>query len=78
MKTHITTVIIALVMGYLGGYLNHNNQTVINTNTQQSPGNNNFQAQTNSDDLIYLVDTLQYKIEDLQKQLNTLEKNQSP
>ncbi|VAW63846.1 hypothetical protein MNBD_GAMMA08-3083 [hydrothermal vent metagenome] len=77
MKAHITTVIIALIMGYLGGYFSHNSQTIIDADTQQQTpeDNNNFQAST-EEDLIYLVDTLQYKIENLQIQINALEKKQ--
>jgi C-terminal processing protease CtpA/Prc len=80
MKSQLTTLIIALLAGYFAGYLG-SNKTPAETSTDtsvkvQTDHSNPFQTHAEPVDLIYKIDTLQLKVEELEKQINALQKNQ--
>jgi len=81
MKAHLITLIIALLAGYIGGYMgsvNSLDKSSKSRNTSNSSENNlnPFQSSPEDIDLEYQIETLQYKTETLQKQLSLLIDNQ--
>ncbi len=92
MNSHLPTLLIALMMGLIGGYFGnklHNNNDGINSlpaklliNTTQPSKNNNhlsnpFQKKNNSTDSEYQMQALLLKIEGMQIQIEALQKNQA-
>lgn len=85
MKSHITTIIIASVVGYFAGYLAQikSSPSLVETNSHHA-GNystenqfNPFQVEPQTNDLANSFATLQIKVESLQQQLSALEDQQS-
>lgn len=80
MKSQLTTLIIALIAGYFAGYLGSNKTpTKINTDTSvntRTDNSNPFQTHAEPVDLIYKIDTLQLKVEELENQISVLQKSQ--
>ncbi|RDH84655.1 MAG: hypothetical protein DIZ80_04075 [endosymbiont of Galathealinum brachiosum] len=78
MKSHLTTLIIALVVGYFGGYMSNTDYFNSEKSSHKNSANNNnqkpnpFQTQADSDDLAYQFELLQYKFDGLQNQVETL------
>jgi len=79
MKSHLTTLIIALIVGYFGGYMSNtdyfNSEKISSKNHLNNTNNQNpnpFQIQADSDDLAYQFELLQFKFEGLQNQVETL------
>jgi len=77
MKAHLTTLIIALIAGYIGGYMGSVNSLDksskdSNTSNSSETGLSPFQTSPENDALEYQIETLQFKTENLQKQLSTL------
>ena len=79
-KSHLTTLIIALVVGYFGGYMSNTHYFNSEKNANENNLNNSsvnqnlnpFQTQTDSDDLAYQFEMLQFKFEGLQNQVEEL------
>lgn len=84
MKSHITTIIIALIAGYLAGYQAQVRHSPSLVQTHSPHGENHspethsnpFQVTSQSENVLDTVQALQFKVEILQQQLNTLEDNQ--
>ena len=78
MKPHITTLIIALVVGYIGGlssqiFTSNHKHTTINDNTDSSEGfDDPYFAENESEEIIWQLGELQQKVSELQAQLSSL------
>lgn len=77
MKAYLTTFIIALLAGYIGGYMGSvnsldNSSKSSNSSNSSAKSLNPFQSSAENSDLEYQIETLQYKTENLQKQLSSL------
>lgn len=78
MKPQITTLIIALVVGYIGGlssqiFTSKNQHATLNDTTDSSdPFDDPYFAEDESDDIIWQLGELQKKVSSLEAQLNSL------
>jgi hypothetical protein len=82
MKSHLSTLIIALIAGYLGGISGQffQSKSIPAEQIQVKPGtelSNSFYVQTEPDDLTLQIAHLQQKINWLEMQLNEMANNQS-
>jgi C-terminal processing protease CtpA/Prc len=82
MKSHLTTLFIALIVGYLGGissqYFQPESTPVAQTREEHNPdSSNSLPVQTESSDVTPQMAQVQQKIHWLEMQLNELAKNQA-
>lgn len=81
MKSHFTTLLITLFVGYIGGvsslYFHSETPSTENTSRNKNTKSSNpFRAQNTNDDLDYKLELLQLKIETLESKLISIEDNQ--
>ncbi len=82
MKSHLITLMIALVAGYSGSYIFNTTlfdakQASNKVNSQSRNSQNPFQTQAEPDDLKDQFEFFQFKIEELQNQVNALKTSQN-